>query len=127
MLVPVIVIAFVAAIWAAWVYLGGRVARRGFWRTALLTGLAIGVSRAVLASIGWYTVEHTGGPLQIPGFLLAMMAWPEAALLAGRHRTRSAPPALYAALSALLIGSSVLFVTVIAGLARLASRRRGAG
>jgi hypothetical protein len=122
-ILPCIVIVFVAAIWAMSVYFAKRSPNRTFWRTALLIGLGIGVARAVLASIGWYTTEHTGGPLQIPGFLLGMLAWPELALLPRQRRTTPAPLTFFVGLSALLIGSSVLFVAAIVGFARFVTKR----
>jgi hypothetical protein len=94
--------------------------RRSLWRTALIVGVGTGVLRAALSSWGWYIVEHTGGPLQIPGFAMAMMAWPEAALLAER-RVAPAPPAFYFQLSVILVTSTVTFVALIAF---IAARRR---
>jgi hypothetical protein len=123
MILPSIVVIVIAAIWAISVYFGKRSTTRAFWRSALLIGLAIGVARAILASIGWYTVERTGGPLQIPAYLLGMLAWPEIAMLPGQRRTTPAPLAFFVGLSSLLIGSSVLFVVLVAGAARLLKRR----
>lgn len=94
--------------------------RRSLWRTALIVGVGTGVLRAALSSFGWYVVEHTGGSLQIPGFAMAMMAWPEAALLAER-RVGPAPPSFYFELSLLLVTSTVTFVALIAF---IAGRRR---
>ena len=94
--------------------------RRSLWRTALIVGVGTGVLRAALSSLGWYIVEHTGGPLQIPGFAMAMMAWPEAALLAER-RVGPAPPSFYFQLSVILVTSTVSLVALIAF---IASRRR---
>ena len=94
--------------------------RRSLWRTALIVGVGTGALRAALSSLGWYIVEHTGGPLQIPGFAMAMMAWPEAALLAER-RVAPAPPSFYFQLSVILLTSTVTFVALIAF---IAGRRR---
>ncbi|HVH57317.1 MAG TPA: hypothetical protein VM791_13745 [Vicinamibacterales bacterium] len=91
---------------------------RRFWQTALLIGISIGVVRALLASLGWYTVEHTGGPRQVPGFVLAMSALPEAALLP-HSRVSAAPPVFYVQMSALLIGSSAVVVALVAAVARM--------
>jgi hypothetical protein len=91
---------------------------RYFWQTALLIGIGIGVVRALLASLGWYTVEHTGGPRQVPGFVLALSALPEAALLP-QSRVAAAPPVFYVQLSALLIGSSAVVVALVAAVARV--------
>ena len=91
--------------------------RRSLWRTALYVGIGTGVARAGLASLGWYLVERSGGPLQIPAFALVMMAWPEGAILAERRFT-PAPPAFYLQLSLLLMATTlalVILVAVIAG------------
>jgi hypothetical protein len=98
----------------------GQPNRRSLWRTALIVGVGTGVLRAALSAFGWYVVEHTGGPLQIPGFAMAMMAWPEAALLAER-RLSPAPLSFYFQLSLLLVTSTVTFVALIAF---IAGRRR---
>ena len=49
------------------------------WRTTIRIGVGVGIAGAGLASLGWYVVERTGGPLQIPAHVLSMMALPEAA------------------------------------------------
>ena len=94
-----------------------RFARRpdAAWREAIAIGLAIGLTRGVLAPTGWYVVEHTGGPLQIPAYALAMLAWPEAILL-GRHRGQ-AGPAFLVGLGVLLTVSSVIWVSAVAFMA----------
>ena len=95
-----------------------RAARTGrVWRAALAIGLFVGVTRATLASVGWYTVERTGGPLQIPGFLFAMLAWPEAALL-GPHRG-PASASFFVSLAVLLVLSSVAFAAATAFVAKM--------
>src|SRR5882672_11338927 len=58
---------------------------RTLWRSSVAIGLSVGIARAVLACIGWYGVEHTGGPLQIPAYALALLALPEA-IVFGRHQ-----------------------------------------
>ena len=65
-----------------------------------------------MACVGWYCVEHTGGPLQIPGFMLAMFAWPEAIILDAR-RLGPVPVRFYAILAGLLILSTVVVVSGI--------------
>ena len=95
--------------------------RRALWRMAIYVGVGTGALRAALASLGWYIVEHDGGPLQVPAFALAMMAWPEAVVLAQR-RTTPAPPFFYLQLSLLLMATTTAFAAVIAWLAE----RRGA-
>lgn len=90
--------------------------RRSLWRTALYVGAGTGVARAALASLGWYMIERTGGPLQIPAFALAMMAWPEGAMLDERRLT-PVPPAFYIQLSVLLIASTVAVSCLVAVIA----------
>ena len=94
--------------------------RQSLWRTALYVGAVTGVTRAALASLGWYMVERTGGPLQIPAFALAMMAWPEGAMLDER-RLAPAPPAFYVQLSVLLLATT-LAVTCLVALVAAKSR-----
>lgn len=98
--------------------------RRKPVRTAVYTGCILGILRASLASAGWYVVERTGGPLQIPAFALAMLAWPEAMILAER-RTTPAPPDFYLRLSLLLVISTVVVVGLIGSAAALGRRRNG--
>lgn len=90
--------------------------RRSLWRTALYVGIGTGIARASLATLGWYLVERTGGPLQIPAFALVMMAWPEGAILAERRFT-PAPPAFYLQLSLLLIATTLMLVVLVAVIA----------
>ena len=78
---------------------------RARWRSAATIGASVGITRAVLACTGWYVVEHTGGPLQIPAFALAMLAWPEA-IVFGRHRG-PVPLSFYPVLALLLIVTSM--------------------
>jgi hypothetical protein len=98
--------------------------RRSLWRTALWVGAGTGVARAALASLGWYMIERGGGPLQIPAFTLAMLAWPEGAMLAGR-RLMPAPPSFYFQLSVLLVASTLAitcFVAFVAATSRFGRR-----
>ena len=97
--------------------------RRSMWRMAIYIGIGTGALRAALSSLGWYVVEHDGGPLQVPAFALAMMAWPEAAVLAQR-RTTPAPPYFYLQLSLLLMATTLGFAAAVAW---FAGRRRIAG
>lgn len=98
-------------------YLRARPNGRSLWRSTMAIGGTVGVARAVLGLLGWYTVEHTGGPLQIPGYFLSMLTLPEAALLASR-RVGAAPPAFYVQLSLLLLAGSLMMVGVVALIAR---------
>ena len=117
-----IVLLFIAAIALLYGYLDTKRDSRALWRSSLTLGSLIGVCRAVLACVGWYGVEHTGGPLQIPAFLLAMLAWPEAFVFGRRQGAVSAN--VYAALALLLIVSSVLAVGAIGLSVRLIRARR---
>jgi hypothetical protein len=90
------------------------------WRASL----SIGIVRGVLASVAWYTIEHTGGPLQIPAYAVAMLAWPEAALLV-RPRGPT-PTSFYFALVVLLAATSALIVASVAIAVHVARRQRGA-
>lgn len=120
MIAPLALVALVLLTGAMYSRMRGQPDRRSLWRLTLFLGLGTGVLRAGLSSIGWYVVEHDGGPLQVPAFALAMMAWPEAVVLAER-RTTPAPPFFYVQLSLLLIASTLAFA---AGVAWLAGRRR---
>ena len=103
-------------------HLAAKPSRRALWRSAVRVGLSVGIARAVLSCIGWYAIERTGGPLQIPAFALAMLAWPEAVLLGG-HRG-PVPLQLYVQLSLLLIVTSLLLVGGIALLVQLIRGQR---
>ena len=105
-------------------YLRQKRDTRALWRSSIAIGLTLGITRAVLASVGWYAVEHTGGPLQVPGYLLVMFAWPEAVVF-GRLSGR-APLSFYLLLSALLIASSLIVVSAFAVAVQLSRRRRHA-
>ena len=87
-------------------------------RTAVYTGCILGILRAILASVGWYAVEHTGGPLQVPAFALAMLAWPEAMVFAERHTT-PAPQGFYLRLSLLLVTSTAVNIGLVGAVAAL--------
>jgi hypothetical protein len=112
MLIPIIllVLAVVAVVLSR--YLRARSDAGALWRSTVTIGSSVGIVRAVLACIGWYGVEHTGGPLQIPAFALAMLAWPEA-IVFGPHRG-PAPVHFYGLLGLLLITTSLLVVSGVA-------------
>lgn len=93
-------------------YLRARCDAGTLWRSSVTIGCVIGVTRAVLACAGWYGVEHTGGPVQIPAYALALLALPEA-MVFGRHRG-PVPLQSYLFLALLLVGTSVLLVGVVA-------------
>jgi hypothetical protein len=90
---------------------------RSAWKTAILLGLGLGLTRATLACFGWYVVEHTGGPAQVPAFALAMLAWPEGALLPSTGPGLT-PVSTYVSLFVLLVVSSMVLVAAIAAAAR---------
>jgi len=85
MLIPVTVLLCSGAIVLLYRFFNTRRGARALWRSSVAIGFSVGITRAVLACVGWYGVEHAGGPLQIPAFALAMLAWPEA-IVFGRHR-----------------------------------------
>ena len=99
--------------WAIW----RQPHRQSAWRTALHVGLPAGIVRASLACFGWYVVEHTGGPLQVPAYVLAMFSWPEAALVPRGARTMTGA-GTYVMLFTLLVVSTTMFVAVLAAIAR---------
>jgi hypothetical protein len=117
-ILPTILVAFAAAVGGLYWHLGKQPDRRSLWRRTLQIGLVVGLARAGLASWGWYTVEHTGGPLQIPAFALAMLAWPEAAMFLAERRTTSVPPEFYVQLSVLLVAGTLVLVGAVALVAR---------
>ncbi|MGE5833587.1 MAG: hypothetical protein ACM4AI_03840 [Acidobacteriota bacterium] len=104
-----------------YVYLKRQPNPQSLWRRAVAIGVGLGVLRAMLASFGWYTLEHTGGPLQIPAYALTMLALPEAVIMSGR-RTTPQPPEFFLWLSLLLIAGTTGFVALVAFIAD--SRRR---
>ena len=97
---------------------------RHLWLFAVMLGLAIGLVRATLACVGWYVVEHSGGPAQVPAFALAMLSWPEAALLP-RRAPGPTSASTHASLFLLLVVGSTACVAVIAALATVGLRRPG--
>src|SRR5712692_2863135 len=117
MVLPGLVVLFGLATVTLYRYLARRPNPRALWQSTVAIGIVVGIARAVLAGLGWYVVEHTGGPLQIPAFALAMLALPEAAVF-GRHRG-PVPPALYVSLGLLLTLTSLLFVSVVALVVRV--------
>ena len=119
MVLPTIVVALAALVGGVYWFFSTR-REPTVLRTALYIGCLLGAVRGGLATIGWYVVEHTGGPLQVPGFALAMLAWPEAILISER-RTTPTPPGFYAQLALLLFTSTVVLISAIAIIAK---RRR---
>ena len=123
MMLPVLVVAAAVIVAVLYAYLRRQPDMRTVWRKALLVGCGGGVARAALASWGWYVVENTGGPLQIPAYALAMLAWPEAALIGGR-RVTPAPAEFYLVLSIVLIASTVALAALAAAV--VSAARTGA-
>lgn len=115
---------FAAAIVGLYRHLAAKDSVLALWRSAVAIGSVVGIGRAMLACVGWYTVEHTGGPLQIPGFALAMLAWPEATVL-GRHQG-SVPLQFYLWLGLLLAVTSLLLVSGIALVVQVTRGQRDA-
>ena len=103
-------------------YLRSRCDAGTLWRSSLTIGSSIGVVRAVLACAGWYGVEHTGGPLQIPAFALALLALPEA-MVFGRHHGQ-VPAQFYVFLGLLLVATSLLLVIAVAFAVQASARPR---
>ena len=113
MIFPSVLVASAALAAALYLYLRKPPTRRKRWRTALAIGVGVGLVRAVLASTGWYVVEHTGGSLQIPAFALAMLGWPEAIFLGAEHGAR-APTGFYLGLSLALVFGTVIMTGLVA-------------
>ena len=112
MLIPVILLLLAGAAILLFRFLNTRAGPRALWRSSIAIGFSVGMMRGILACIGWYGVEHTGGPLQIPAFALAMLAWPEA-IVFGRHRG-PVPLGFYPLLALLLVVTSMLWVSIVA-------------
>ena len=125
MLVLLVVVAWSAAMLALYKYLSRMRSAGTLWRRTVAIGVSVGLVRGGLASIGWYGVEHTGGPLQVPAYLVAMLAWPEAALW-GRHRGLT-PLNFYPLLVFALTVSSLAWFGGVALLVQVTHHRRGAG
>ena len=86
-------------------------------RSGIALGAAIGLVRGCLASAGWYVVERSGGPVQIPAYALSMLAWPEGMLL-GPSRTLR-PMSFYVQLALLLTVTTAIMVGALAALVRV--------
>ena len=112
MLIPIFILVFAGATVVLYRYLVTKRNAGSLWRSSVTMGSSIGIARGVLACVGWYGVEHTGGPLQIPAFALAMLAWPEAAIF-GRHQG-PVPLGFYIAVAFLLIVTSMLLIGAVA-------------
>ena len=118
MVLATLLLAFGAVTFVLSRWFRARPTTSSIWRSAILIGLGIGLTRATLASFGWYVVEHTGGPAQVPAFLLVMLAWPEAVLLP-RVPPSGSTAGTYVSLFVLLVISSLVLVTAIAAVARI--------
>lgn len=124
MLLLFIPLVFAAATFALYRYFRKKRDVRALWRASITIGLSVGIVRAVLACVGWYVVEHTGGPLQTPAFLLALLSWPEA-IVFGSHRG-VAPLQFYFLLGFLLIATTLVFFCAIAFVVQVTSGQRDA-
>ena len=112
MLIVIVLLVVAALTVTLYRYLRAKHDSRSLWRSSVAIGSSVGIARAVLACVGWYGVEHTGGPLQIPAFALAMLAWPEA-IVFGRHQG-PVPLNFYVSLGFLLFASSLFLVSGVA-------------
>src|SRR3989442_10231547 len=112
MLILVFLLACLALTIVLYRYFRTKSDARALWRSSVAIGSTVGVARAMLACVGWYGVEHAGGPLQIPAFALAMLAWPEA-IVFGRHRG-PVPLSFYPLLALLLVATSMLMISGVA-------------
>ena len=124
MLILVVLLAFAALTVVLYRYLRAKHDSRALWRSSVAIGSSVGIARAVLACLGWYGVEHTGGPLQIPAYALAMLALPEA-IVFGQHRG-PIPLNVYISLGFLLIASTLVLVCGVALAVQLSHGRRDA-
>lgn len=124
MLIPVLLLVFAALTVALYRYLRAKRDSRALWRSSVAIGSSVGIARVVLACLGWYGVEHSGGPLQIPAYALAMLAWPEA-IVFGRHQGQ-VPLNFYISLGFLLIASSLLLVSGVALAVQISRGQRDA-
>lgn len=114
---------YAAAILILYRYLSKR-SERALWRSSVAVGTAAGTMRGLLACLGYYVVEHTGGWLQIPALLLAMLAWPDAILLASGRHPGPTPWSFYLKLALLLIVTSILLVCGVALVVQVARGRQ---
>jgi len=124
MLIPIFLLAVAAFTVVLFRYFRAKSDSRALWRSSVAIGSSVGIARAVLACAGWYGVEHTGGPLQIPAYVLAMLALPEA-IVFGRHQG-PVPLIVYISLALLLIASSLLLVCAVALAVQLSRGQRDA-
>ena len=121
MLFPIFLLLLLGAVYLLGRYLWTR--RASLWRTAIITGLVLGIVRASAVLSGWWAVERTSGWLQIPGYFLAILAWPEVLLLP--RQTKSLETEGYAMLGGLIFAgtlSGVLFIALVVELLRRRSR-----
>jgi hypothetical protein len=122
MLILVFLLALAALTVVLYRHFRAKRGSRALWRSSVAIGASVGIARAVLACIGWYGVEHTGGPLQIPAYALAILALPEA-IVFGRQRG-PLPLNVYISLGLLLIVSTLLLVCAVALAVQLTQGRR---
>ena len=130
MLIPIFFLSFGAIVVLLYLHFRKKPSAKALWRSSIAIGSAVGVIRGVLACDGWYGVEHTGGPLQVPAFALTMLALPEVYFATGtileRHRTIT-PLSFYPRLALLLFVTTVVFVSAVALLAWATRRTNGPG
>jgi hypothetical protein len=124
MLIPIFLLAVVAFTVVLYRYFQAKGDLWSLWRSSIAIGSSVGIARAVLACVGWYGVEHTGGPLLVPAYALAMLALPEA-IVFGRHQG-PVPLNVYISLSFLQIASSLLLICAVALAVQLSRGQRDA-
>jgi hypothetical protein len=118
MIAPLFLLVLIAVAVAVVRYLMRQPTPHALWRASLTLGAVVGVVRGLGAAAGWYWTEHSQGGWQIAGFALAMLAWPEAALLDMR-RVTPARPGFYLLLAVTLVVTTIGAMSVIALLLQL--------
>ena len=126
MIAPLFLLLMIAVAVALVRYLMRQPGTHALWRASLTLGAVAGAVRGIGASVGWYWTEHSHGGWQIAGFILAMLAWPEAALVDTR-RVTPARAGFYLLIAVTLLITTVTAVSAIAlilQLRRTAARAR---
>ncbi len=123
LIIPILFVVAVAGL-MLFRHLRARADARTLWRSSLKIGSSIGIARAVLAGVGWYGLGHTAGVLQIPSYMLALLALPEA-IVFGRSRG-PVPFQQYVLLGLFLVATSLLAVCGVAIAVKATQERRGA-
>ena len=110
---------------ALFVYLHRKKGRGERWRLALGIGAAVGLSRAALACAGALIIGHADSWIQIPAYFLMMLAMPELALVPFAGSWLSVNGwAVYARLGATVVVCSMAFALAIALMVEARRARR---